>query len=106
MNKNNNSCGSVQFQIDGLLKLKKVGDYLQLRNKQVKLILKKKDTRLSSRKISSAHVVELSEMATHLILRNVHVTRYFFFSQHFEKYNVPINNISAIQILNNHGKTG
>ena len=98
MNKDNRK---VQFQIDGLLKLKKVKDYLQLRNKQVKLILKKKEAPLSTRKISSAHVVELSEMATHLILKNVHVTRYFFFSQHFEKYNVPIDNISTIQILNN-----
>ncbi|MFK5954231.1 MAG: hypothetical protein QM498_14325 [Desulfobacterium sp.] len=92
----------VQFQIDGLLKIKKVGDYLKLRDKKVKFILKKRDDVLNTKTISSAHVIELSEMATHLILENVCVKKYFLFSQHFGKYNVPINNISAIQILSNH----
>ncbi len=98
----NSSCNSdsVQFQMDGILKLNKVGDFLKLREKEVKLILKRKEFVIKSKKISNAYVVDLSEMGTHLILKDVQIKRYFFFSKYIEKYNVPINNILTIQILN------
>jgi hypothetical protein len=95
----------VHFQIDGLFKLKKVGDYLKLVDKKVKLILKKTDSRLNTKKIFNADVVELSDTGTHLILKNVCVKRYIFFSKHINKYIVPIDNISAVQILDKYGKT-
>ena len=95
------STGSVQFKIDGLLKLKKVGDFLKLRDKEVKLVLKRKETTLKTRKISGAYVVDLSDMGSHLILKNVRIKRYFFFASQVEAYNLPINNILTIQILNN-----
>ncbi|GAB6145574.1 hypothetical protein [Desulfocicer niacini] len=95
------STGTVQFKIDGLLKLKKVGDFLKLRDKEVKLVLKRKETTLKTRKISGAYVVDLSEMGSHLILKNVRIKRYFFFASQVEAYNLPINNILTIQILNN-----
>ena len=101
MGNSSGNSDSVQFQMDGLLKLNKVGDFLKLREKKIKLILKKKEFVLKSNKISNAYVVDLSEMGTHLILRNVRIKRYFFFSKYIEKYNVPINNILTIQILNN-----
>ncbi|MCP4119450.1 MAG: hypothetical protein GY737_29435 [Desulfobacteraceae bacterium] len=103
MNKNNNN--EVQFRIGGLLKLKTVGDYLKLVDKKVKLIFKEKDPVLNTGKIADADVADLSETGTHLVLKNVHIKRFFFFSKHIEKYNVPINNISTIQILDKHGKT-
>jgi hypothetical protein len=87
--------------MDGVLKLNKVGDFLKLREKKVKLILKRKEPVLKSKKISNAYVVDLSEMGTHLILKNVRIKRYFFFSKYIGKYNVPINNILTIQVLNN-----
>jgi hypothetical protein len=102
MNQNNKN---VYFQIDGLFKLKKVGDYLKLVDKKVKLNLKKTDTGLNTKKIFNADVVELSDTGTHLILKNVHVKRYIFFSKHIKKYLVPIENISTVQILDKYGKT-
>ena len=98
----NSSCNSdsVQFQMDGILKLNKVGDFLKLREKEVKLILKRKEIALKSKKISNAYVVDLSEMGTHLILKDVLIKKYFFFSEYIGKYNVPIKNILIIQILN------
>ena len=101
MNQNNKN---VQFQIDGLFKLKKVGDYLKLVGKKVKLIFKETDTGLNTKKISYATVAELSDTGTHLILKNVCVKRYIFFSKHIKKYIVPIDNISAVQILDKYGK--
>jgi hypothetical protein len=101
MNQNNKN---VQFQIDGLFKLKKVGDYLKLVGKKVKLIFKKTDSGLNTKKIFNADVAELSDTGTHLILKNVCVKRYIFFSKHIKKYSVPIDNISAIQILDKYGK--
>ena len=101
MNQNNKN---VQFQIDGLFKLKKVGDYLKLVGKKVKLIFKETDSGLNTKKIFNADVAELSDTGTHLILKNVCVKRYIFFSTHIKKYNVPIDNISAIQILDKYGK--
>ena len=101
MNQNNKN---VQFQIDGLFKLKKVGDYLKLVGKKVKLIFKEIDSGLNTKKISNADVAELSDTGTHLILKNVCVKRYIFFSKHIKKYIVPIDNISAIQILDKYGK--
>ncbi len=89
----------VQFQIDGLLKLEKVGDYLNLVDKKIKLVFKKKDPVLNTKVFFNADVADLSEIGTHLILRNVHIKRYFFFSKHIKKCVVPINNISKIQIL-------
>jgi len=94
----------VEFQIDGLFKLKKVGDYLNLVDKKVKLIFKRPDPKLNTKKIFGAHVAELSDTGTHLILKNVCVKRYIFFSKHIEKCIVPINNISAVQILDKFGK--
>lgn len=101
MNQNNKN---VQFQIDGLFKLKKVGDYLKLVGKKVKLIFKGTDSGLNTKTISKADVAELSDTGTHLILKNVCVKRYIFFSKHIEKYIVPIDNIAAIQILDKYGK--
>ncbi len=101
MNQNNKN---VQFQIDGLFKLKKVGDYLKLVDKKVKLIFKEIDSGLNTRKISNADVAELSDTGTHLILKNVCVKKYIFFSKHIKKYIVPIDNIAAIQILDKYGK--
>ncbi len=103
MNQNNKN---VHFQIDGLFKLKKVGDYLKLVDKKVKLIFRKTDSGLNTKKISSADVAELSDTGTHLILKNVRVKRYIFFSKHIKKYNVPIDNILTVQILDKYGKTG
>ena len=97
MNKSN---GSVQFQMDGLLKLKKVGDFLNLRDKEIRLRLKRKESTLKTSKIAEAYVVDLSELGTHLILKNVRIRRYFFFKRDIEAYNVPIKNILTIQILN------
>jgi hypothetical protein len=96
MNQNNKN---VQFQIDGLLKLKKVGDYLKLVGKKVKLIFKETDSRLNTKKIFSADVADLSDTGTHLILKNVCVKRYFFFLKQIKKHIVPIDNISTVQIL-------
>ncbi len=101
MNQNNKN---VHFQIGGLFKLKKVGDYLKLVDKKVKLIFKETDTGLNTKKISNADVAELSDTGTHLILKNVCVKRYIFFSRHIKKYIVPIDNISTIQILDKYGK--
>ncbi len=101
MNQNNKN---VHFQIDGLFKLKKVGDYLKLVDKKVKLIFKETDTGLNTKKIYSTDVAELSDTGTHLILRNVCVKRYLFFSRHIKNYIVPIDNISTVQILDKYGK--
>ena len=101
MNQNNKN---GHFQIDGLLKLKKVGDYLKLVDKKVKLVFRKTDTGLNTKKIFNADVAGLSDTGTHLILENVCVKRYIFFSRHFKKYNVPIDNISTVQILDKYGK--
>ncbi len=99
MSNSSGNSDSVQFQMDGLLKLNKVGDFLKLREKEVKLILKRKEPVLKSKKISNAYIVDLSEMGTHLILKNVRIKRYFFFSKYIGKYNVQINNVLTIQIL-------
>lgn len=101
MNHNN----KVEFQIGGLFKLKKVGDYLNLIDKKVKLIFKRPDPKLNTKKIFGADVAELSDTGTHLILKNVCIRRYIFFSKHIQKCSVPINNISAVQILDKYGKT-
>jgi len=101
MNQNNEN---VQFQIDGLFKLKKVGDYLKLVGKKVKLIFKETDSGLNTKKVSNADVADLSDTGTHLILKNVCVKKYIFFSKHIEKYIVPIDKISAIQILDKYEK--
>jgi len=101
MNPNNKK---AHFQIGGLFKLKKVGDYLKLVDKKVKLIFKEIDPELNTKKISNADVAELSDTGTHLILKNVCVKRYIFFSKHIKKYIVPIDNISTVQILDKYGK--
>ncbi len=101
MNQDNKN---AHFQIDGLFKLKKVGDYLKLVDKKVRLIFKETDTGLNTKKIFNAIVVELSDTGTHLILKNVCVRKYFFFSKHIKKYIVPIDNISTVQILDKYGK--
>jgi glutaredoxin 2 len=90
---------NIQFQIDGMLKLKKVGDYLKLVDKKIRLVFKKNDPVLNTIKISNAIVTDLSETGTHLVLRNLHIKKYIFFSTHIEKYNVKIDNISSIKIL-------
>ncbi len=95
----------VHFQIGGLFKLKKVGDYLNLVDKKVRLIFKETDPELNTKKIFNADVAELSDTGTHLILKNVCVRRYIFFSKHIKKYIVPIDNISTVQILDKYGKT-
>lgn len=102
MNQDNKN---AHFQIDGLFKLKKVGDYLKLVDKKVKLIFKKTDPGLNTKKISNANVAELSDTGTHLILKNVCVRRYIFFSKYINKYIVPIDNILTVQILDKYGKT-
>jgi hypothetical protein len=102
MNRNNKN---AHFQIDGLFKLKTVGDYLKLVDKKVKLIFRKTDAGLNTRKIFKAEVAALSDTGAHLVLKKVHIKRYIFFSQHIEKYNVPINNILSVQILDKYGKT-
>jgi len=89
----------VEFKIDGLLKIKKVGDYLNLVDKKVKLRFKEKDPVLNTRFFFNADVVDLSETGTHLVLKNVHIKRYLFFSTHIKRCVVPIDNISTIQIL-------
>lgn len=89
----------AQFKIDGLLKLEKVGDYLNLVGKKVKLEFKEKDAALNTKSFFKADVVDLSETGTHLILKNVKARRYIFFSIQMKKRIVPINNISTIQIL-------
>ncbi len=89
----------VQFQIKGLLKLEKVGDYLNLVDKKVKLVFKEKDPVQKTRFFFNADVADLSETGTHLVLKNVHIKRYLFFSTHIKKCIVPISNISTIQIL-------
>ena len=101
MNQNNKK---VHFQIGGLFKLNKVGDYLKLVDKKVSLLFKEIDSGLNTKKIFNADVAELSDIGTHLILKNVRVKKYFFFSKHIKKYVVPIDNISAIQILDKYGK--
>lgn len=102
----NNSNKNIQFQIDGMIKLKKVGDYLTLVDKKIRLTFKKKDPVLNIKKIFSADVATLSETGTHLVLRDLHIKRFFFFSTHLKKYNVPIETISSIQILDKYEKTG
>ncbi len=95
---------NVQFRIDGLFKLKKVGDYLKLVDKKIRLTFKEKDSVLNTKKIVNANVVQLSETGTHLVLRNLVIKKYIFFSTHIETYNVPINNILTIQILDKYGQ--
>lgn len=94
---------NIGFQIDGLFKLKKVGDYLKLVDKKVKLVLKETDSGLSTRIISKADVAGLSDTGTHLILKNLCIKRFFFFSKHITKHNLPIDNIAAIHILETTG---
>ena len=89
----------VQFQIEGLLKLEKVGDYLNLVDKTIKLVFKKKDSVLNTKHFFHADVADLSDTGTHLILRNVQIRKYVFFSTQVEKCVVPIDNISTIKIL-------
>ena len=89
----------AQFKIDGLLKLEKVGDYLQLVGKKVKLVFKEKDTELNTKSFFKADVAGLSETGTHLILTNVKARKYIFFSTQAPKRTIPINNISIIQVL-------
>jgi hypothetical protein len=89
----------IQFKIDGLIKLNTVGDYLKLVDKTVKLIFRKKNPTLNTKKIFKADVVDLSEIGTHLILKNVHIKKYIFFSIHLKKAVIPIDNILTIQIL-------
>ncbi len=101
MNQDNKN---AHFQIDGLFKLKQVGDYLKLVDKKVKLIFKKTDSGLNTKKIFNADIAELSDTGTHLILKNVCIKRYFFFSRYIKKYIVPIDNISTVQILDKYGK--
>ncbi len=96
MDKNKKNIG---FQLDGLFTLKKVGDYLKLVDKKVKLVLKETDSGLSTRIIVKADVAELSDTGTHLILKNVCIKKYFFFSKHISKHILPIANISTIHIL-------
>ena len=95
---------SIHFQIEGLFKLKKVGDYLKLVDKKIKLTFKETDSGLNTKKISNAVVAALSDTGTHLILKKVHVKRYFFFSKQIKKYVVPIDNILTVQILDKYGK--
>ena len=101
MNKDNKN---IQFQMDGIFKLKKVGDYLKLVDKKVRLKFKIKDSALNTKKIVSAEVAKLSETGTHLVLRNLHIRKYIFFSKHIEKYIIPIDNILTIQILDKYEK--
>lgn len=101
MSRNNKN---VQFQIDGLFELKKVGDYLKLVDKKVKLVFKNTDPGLNTKKIFNADVAEMSDTGTHLILKNVCVKKYIFFSKHIKKHIVPIDNISIVQILDKYGK--
>ena len=101
MSQNNKN---VQFQIDGLFKLRKVGDYLKLVDKKVKLIFKKTDSGLNTKKIFYADVAALSDTGTHLILKNICIKRYIFFSRYIKKCVVPISNISTVQILDKYGK--
>ncbi|MDY0220117.1 MAG: hypothetical protein RBR67_03165 [Desulfobacterium sp.] len=89
----------AQFQIEGLLKLKRVGDYLNLVDKKIKLVFKEKDSALNTKCFLHADVADLSDTGTHLVLRNVHIRRYIFFSTKIERCIVPIDNISTIQIL-------
>jgi hypothetical protein len=89
----------VQFKLDGLIKLNTVGDYLKLIDKKVKLTFQEKDPTLNTKKIFKADVVDLSEIGTHLILKNVHIKKYIFFSIHIKKAVIPIENILTIQIL-------
>ncbi len=96
MGKANNK---IQFKIDGLIKLNTVGDYLKLIDKKVKLVFQEKDPTLNTKKVFNADVVDLSEIGTHLILKNVHIKKYFFFSIHIKKAVIPIDNIMTIQIL-------
>lgn len=90
---------TVQFKLDGLIKLNTVGDYLKLVDKKVKLRFQEKDPTLNTKKIFKADVVDLSEIGTHLILKNVHIKKYIFFSIHIKKAVIPIDNIMTIQIL-------
>jgi hypothetical protein len=87
------------FQLQGLLKLEKVGDYLNLVDKKIKLIFKKKDSALNTKCLFHADVADLSDTGTHLVLTNVHIRRYIFFSTQIKRCTVPIDNISTIQIL-------
>ena len=89
----------AQFKIDGLLKLEKVGDYLNLVGKKVKLVFKEKDSALNTKSFFKADIAGLSETGTHLVLKNVTARKYIFFSTQIKKRIVPINNISTIQIL-------
>jgi len=95
---------NLQFKIDGLFKLKKVGDYLKLVDTKVSLICRERDTALNIKKISRAEVAALSETGTHLILKNVYVKKYIFFYRRIEKYSVPLQNIVSIQILDRNGE--
>jgi len=89
----------AQFKIDGLLKLEKVGDYLNLVGKKVKLVFKEKDSALNTKSFFKADVAGLSETGTHLVLKNDKARKCIFFSTQIKKRIVPINNISIIQIL-------
>jgi len=101
MNPNNKN---VHFKIGGLFKLKKVGDYLKLVDKKVRLVFKETDAKIDTKKIFNADVAGLSDTGTHLILKDVCVKRYFFFSRHIKKHIVSIDNISTVQILDKYGK--
>lgn len=94
-----NSKNNVQFQIGGLFKLKKVADYLKLVDTKVGLIFREPVPGLNTKKILSADVAALSDTGTHLILKNVCIKRFFFFSKHFDKSVVPIHTILTVRIL-------
>ena len=55
MNKNHNHAA---FRLHGILKLEKVGDYLNLVDKKIRLVLKTYDPALKTRKINHADVVD------------------------------------------------
>lgn len=81
------------------IRLQKLEDYLKLVGMTVAIYLKERDPVLKSADINSAIVQDLSDTGTHLILKQVKIKRWFFFSKHFDRYSLPLSSISVVELV-------
>lgn len=81
------------------VRLQKVEDYLKLVGMRINISLKERDPVLKSNGINSVIVQDLSDTGTHLILKQVKIRRWFFFSKNLDRYSVPLNNIDLVRLI-------
>jgi hypothetical protein len=81
------------------VRLQKIEDYLKLVGMRIAIYLKERDTVLKSDGIDSAIVQDLSDTGTYLILKQVKIRRWFFFSKHLDRYSLPLSNIDLVEVV-------